>query len=164
MSVLDILRAYDNPVDRAVALAVGAHAGQVDKQKQPYILHVLRVGLAGKTDDERVTGILHDLLEDSDYSEADLHVCRFSEDVISAVVALTHKKGQSNNEYYEQIRGNPLALQVKHADIDDNYNRLESLENDMIRQRLTAKYDRARKVLFGGQDAIIALDNMKKIE
>ncbi len=139
-----------NVIDRAILVATGAHEGQVDKQGQPYILHVLRVGLSGETEQEKVTGFLHDLLEDTDYTEEDLRQgLWFEEKVISAIVALTHKKGQSNRDYYLQVKKNPLALKVKMYDIYDNTSRLDGIEDEETRIRLKKKYTHAFDVLFG---------------
>ena len=152
MSMLDIIHCYEHPIERAIAIASEAHAGQVDKQGRPYILHPLRVMMAGTTDEERVVGILHDVLEDSAYRAVDLLHLGFSPECVEAIVDLTHTKWQSNREYYEQVKENPLALTVKRYDIDDNYNRLEEVVDLATRQRLKDKYDRARKVLFGEEE------------
>ena len=150
MSMLDIIHDfYGHSLERAIAVAVDAHANQVDKQGRPYILHVLRVMMAGTTDEERIVGVLHDLLEDTEYKAVDLLHLGFSPECVEAIVDLTHTKWQSNHEYYAQVKENPLALAVKRYDIDDNYNRLGEVVDLATRQRLKDKYDRARKVLFG---------------
>ena len=41
-------------LERAIELAAKAHAGQVDKAGQPYILHPLRLMLAVRTPHERM--------------------------------------------------------------------------------------------------------------
>ena len=149
MSMLDITHIYEHPIERAIAIASEAHAGQVDKQGRPYILHVLRVMVAGTTDEERIVGVLHDIIEDTEYRAVDLLHLGFSPECVEAIVDLTHTKWQSNDEYYTQIKANPLALAVKRHDVDDNYSRLEEVVDLATRQRLKDKYDRARKVLFG---------------
>ena len=55
-------------VEKAIRIAVEAHAGQKDKSGQPYILHPLRLMLRGLTDDERITGALHDVVEDTPWT------------------------------------------------------------------------------------------------
>ena len=49
---------------RAIAIAAEAHSGQFDKAGAPYILHPLRVMLSLSTEEERIVGVLHDLVED----------------------------------------------------------------------------------------------------
>lgn len=53
-----------NTLERAIAIAAEAHAGQADKGGAPYILHPLRVMLAMSGDDERIAAVLHDVCED----------------------------------------------------------------------------------------------------
>ncbi len=160
MSMLDIIHTYTNPLERALALAVEGHSNQVDKQERPYILHCLRVMMAGETDEERIVGLLHDLLEDSSYEAEDLLHMEFTSEVVGAIVAITHCKGQSNLDYYEQVKQNALALRVKRYDIEDNVSRLGTLTDVKTRQRLTAKYQRAREVLFG--EPLMDLTNPEK--
>jgi len=51
-------------LERAIALAAKAHEGQVDKAGAPYILHPLRMMLKLSSTDERITAVLHDVVED----------------------------------------------------------------------------------------------------
>jgi (p)ppGpp synthase/HD superfamily hydrolase len=143
-----LLMTYNDPIERAVALAVKAHSGQVDKQGQPYILHVLRVGLAGTTEEEKVTGILHDILEDTEWTVEDLYKLKFSYKCVPAIIALTHTRNLTHTDYYNQILTNDLALRVKKNDIDDNYGRLSTVRDVTTRERLRKKYDFAREFLF----------------
>lgn len=63
---------------RAAALAARAHAGQVRKGSGalPYVLHPLAVATmlaeAGADPDTVLAGILHDVIEDSDVTEAEI--------------------------------------------------------------------------------------------
>jgi (p)ppGpp synthase/HD superfamily hydrolase len=60
------------PLNRAIILAVEAHAGQTDKAGDPYILHPLRVMLRFTDPTERIVAVLHDVIEDSHYKLSDL--------------------------------------------------------------------------------------------
>ena len=51
---------------KAINLAMQAHAGQTDKAGMPYIGHVMRVMQAGRTIDEKIAGVLHDIVEDTE--------------------------------------------------------------------------------------------------
>ena len=51
-------------LEKAIKIAVEAHTGQVDKGGNPYILHPLRVMLSLDREEERIVGILHDVVED----------------------------------------------------------------------------------------------------
>ena len=45
-----------NPIDIALRIATSAHAGQLDRDGYPVILHSLTVGLMGHTDEEKMAG------------------------------------------------------------------------------------------------------------
>ena len=68
---------------------------------------------------------------------------------LEALEAITHRKGESNEEYWRRCRENPLALKVKLADIAHNTSseRLEHLPEE-TRTRLIKKYTRAKEVLL----------------
>jgi hypothetical protein len=51
-------------LERAIVIAVEAHAGQVDKGGAPYVLHPLRMMLSMTSTDERIVAVLHDVCED----------------------------------------------------------------------------------------------------
>lgn len=107
-------------LERAIAIAASAHAGQVDKAGQPYILHPLRVMLALTTPEERVVGVLHDVVEDTDITITDLQNEGFSETVIEAIRAVTKLPGEKRMEAAARAAQNSLAIQVKLADNADN--------------------------------------------
>ena len=107
-------------LDRAIEIAVEAHAGQVDKAGQPYILHPLRVMLAQTTDEARIVGVLHDVIEDSDWTINDLRHQRFGQPILEAVWALTRRKDEEYSAYVERAGANPLSRSVKLADLRDN--------------------------------------------
>jgi len=74
-------------LERAIAIAAAAHAGQVDKAGQPYILHPLRVMLRVATEHERIAAVLHDVVEDTDVTLHTLAAEGFAPEVIAAVEA-----------------------------------------------------------------------------
>lgn len=137
----------------AARLATRAHAGQVDKSGQPYIEHCRRVAetvLSRNLQEAKVVAWLHDILEDTDVTESELR-SYFNVVVVDAVVALTHPKGERNDIYWERVRNNPLARQVKIADIYDNLRpeRLTLLDSKTV-ARLKMKYNKALNVLTQG--------------
>lgn len=112
-----------NPIDIALSIATKAHAGQLDRDGYPAILHPLTVGLMGHTDEEKMAGFLHDVVEDSPYSFDDLLHEGIPTGVVNAIRLLTHKKG---TDYYDYVQGiidsqNPIALQVKYNDLQHNF-------------------------------------------
>jgi len=59
-------------LDKALKIAIEAHTSQVDKGGKPYILHPLRLMMKFKSEQEMIVAVLHDVVEDSDYSFDDL--------------------------------------------------------------------------------------------
>lgn len=113
---------------KAIEIATRAHAGQVDKAGEPYVLHLLRVMLSRENDLERICAVLHDVVEDSDISFDVLRKEGFSEEVIVVLDCLTKRKDESYDEFITRILGNETACHVKLADLCDNMN-LSRIEN-----------------------------------
>lgn len=110
-------------LERAIEIALMAHAGQTDKAGAPYVLHPLRVMLAQATEEARIAAVLHDVVEDGDGWTLDgLRAEGFAPDVVAAVDHLT-KREEEKDDYLAFVRraaGNPIARRVKLADIQDN--------------------------------------------
>jgi len=125
-------------IERALAVALDAHRGAVDKAGKPYILHVIRVMSRMTTDDERLVAILHDVVEDSHHTIEELRAMGFPPPVIAAVEKLTKPDGADYSAYISQLRDDPLACAVKLADLEDNMDirRLDDpTEKDLARLR-----------------------------
>lgn len=135
-------------IQKAIEIALNAHKEQTDKNGQPYILHVMRVGLRGRTENEKIAGILHDVVEDSDWTFDKLAKEGFSETILSALECLTKKsEDEPYEEFIERVKKNPLAVSVKLNDLEDNMDirRMEVVqEKDMKRLN---KYLKAYKEL-----------------
>jgi len=104
----------------AIALAVEAHQGQVDRAGQPYILHPLRVMFQLKSDIDRIVAILHDVVEDTAYTFADLRQMGYSEEIINALDGVTRREEESYEAFVERSAQNPISRRVKLADLTDN--------------------------------------------
>lgn len=89
----------DTMLDKAILIAAKAHEGQVDKGGQPYILHPLRVMFSRKTEIEKICAVLHDVIEDTDISLDYLRDQEFSEEILSALDALTRRDGETYDKY-----------------------------------------------------------------
>ena len=132
-------------LEKAIRLAEKAHQGQLDKGGHPYILHPKRVAEKCETESEKITALLHDVLEDSAYTLEDLRKEGFTEEILEALTYLTHREGEGYVEYIERICENPLAVRVKYADLQDNMDisRIpHPTEKDFARLE---KYQKARK-------------------
>lgn len=132
-------------LNAAIALACEAHRGQLDKGNQPYILHPLRIMAKMTTDEARMAAVLHDVVEDSKLTLGELETLGCSTWVLEALDALTHRRGETYGAYIERVARNPVAREVKIADLEDNMDptRLHLRElNDRDLERM-AKYHRA---------------------
>jgi (p)ppGpp synthase/HD superfamily hydrolase len=134
-------------LERAIEIAAKAHAGQVDKAGQPYVLHPLRMMLAVTTPEARMAAVLHDVVEDTAVTLEKLRGEGFPVAVISAVEALTRRDGEEYEAFIRRVAPNPIAREVKLADLRDNSNLsriAQPTERDRERIR---KYRRAIAVL-----------------
>ncbi len=124
-------------LEKAISIAVEAHKGQADKNNQPYILHVLRVMIAGKSDDEKILGALHDLIEKTDRTFEDLKAQGFNDKILDALICVTKKdENEDYQAFIERIRTNNLAIKVKINDLSDHLdmkNMSEINEKDVSR-------------------------------
>lgn len=110
-------------LERALAVAALYHAGAEDKAGSPYILHVLRVMMGVERTVEKVAALLHDLLEDTDLKEEDLHRLHFSPETIQTVLLLTRKPEEPYRAYIKRLSVDEVAVAVKLSDLRDNQNR-----------------------------------------
>jgi guanosine-3',5'-bis(diphosphate) 3'-pyrophosphohydrolase len=139
-------------LERAIELAAKAHAGQVDKAGQPYILHPLRLLLAVRTPHERIAAVLHDIVEDTPTTFDDLVAEGFAPEVVAAVRALTKTDGEKRIEAAHRAAADPVARAVKLADVADNMDlsRIPApTEKDYARLE---EYRQVRAILLAAQE------------
>jgi GTP diphosphokinase / guanosine-3',5'-bis(diphosphate) 3'-diphosphatase len=130
-------------LERAIAIACKAHAGQVDKAGQPYILHPFRLMLRMSTEAERITAVLHDVVEDSAFTLEDLMAERFALEVVRAVDALSRREGEEYMEFVRRAAADPIAGPVKRVDLEDNLD-LTRIPNPSVRDlERMRRYQRA---------------------
>ena len=134
-------------IEMAEALASFAHKGQKDKAGKPYIYHPLAVKERVEGEKEKITALLHDVIEDTFIT---LETVRniFGDEIAEAVDAMTHKEGEDYFEYVERLSHNPISRRVKLADLSHNMD-LSRIPNVTERdlQRLE-KYKKAEKFLL----------------
>src|SRR5262245_22486227 len=93
---------------KAVRIATEAHSGQKDKYGSPYVLHVIRVGERGLSWQEKVCGVLHDIVEDTPWTIEDLRKEGFPEEVLEVVNLLTKPEDADYMEYVKKIALHPV--------------------------------------------------------
>jgi (p)ppGpp synthase/HD superfamily hydrolase len=106
---------------KAVDIATKAHEGQVDKYGAPYIGHVMRVMNLGRTEEEKICGVLHDVIEDSPWTFEQLEAEGFSPNIIQALRCVTKLDEHEDYDHFVQrTLQNRLACLVKLNDLTDN--------------------------------------------
>ncbi len=138
---------YTPQTKKALKLCFEAHKDQTDKSGLPYVFHPFH--LAEQMNDEETTtaALLHDVVEDTDYTFDDLSAMGFSSNVIAALRLLTHDNSIPYMDYVKEIKNDPIAKAVKLADLYHNidHTRLEVMtESDIARAE---KYRKAIEFL-----------------
>ena len=135
-------------LSKAINIAMQAHAGQVDKAGMPYIGHVMRVMQAGQTIDEKIVGVLHDVVEDTTWTFDALLAEGFPVHIVDALRCVTKlSDDEPYASFINRVKTNPLAVAVKINDLTDNMDirRLQTLTDADV-QRLR-KYLKAYQSL-----------------
>ena len=135
-------------LERAIEIAQEAHKGVKDKGGHDYINHPIRVMHAMSNDLEKIVAILHDVVEDSDWTFERLKEEGFEDSVIESLRCVTkYSEEEDYQEFIRRAATNKIATKVKMADIEDNLDlsRLGTLtEKDLTRIK---KYKKALKYL-----------------
>ena len=119
-------------VGDAVEIMLNAHWGQKDKNGEPYVYHPWRV--CGRlplnlfiTQTASTAALLHDVLEDTDWTETDLKEEGADNFLIKVLKLLEREEAEDGfkEDYFEYINRivesqNKIAIEVKKADLMDN--------------------------------------------
>ena len=112
-----------NKLALAISITAKAFEDKLDKAGQPYILHCLRVMNATNGDeDTKCASVMHDLVEDTEYTFEQLTKLGFSDKTIGILHLLTHKKETEYMEYIKAIAVSNEATEIKLRDLEDNSN------------------------------------------
>lgn len=138
---------YTPATKRALQLCFAAHKEQLDKSGMPYVFHPFHLAEQMQTEDTTVVALLHDVVEDTDYTLADLANMGFGESVIAALALLTHDDETDYMDYVRAIKTNPIAKAVKLADLKHNsdLSRLDLVDERALKRQ--AKYLQALAIL-----------------
>ena len=129
-------------IEKALQIAAKAYEGQKDKEGLPYILHPIRAMMSVEGEDAQIVAVFHDVIEDTSVTADDLRQAGFSENIVSAVLCVTHEKNESYADYVVRCKANEVARQAKLADLKDN----SRLDRSILRpQRIDADVARLRK-------------------
>lgn len=112
-----------NKLALAISITAKAFEDKLDKAGQPYILHCLRVMNATNGDeDTKCAAVMHDLVEDTDYTFEQLTKLGFSDKTIGILHLVTHQKDTDYMEYIKAIAVSDDATEIKLRDLEDNSN------------------------------------------
>ncbi len=121
----------------ALKLCFEAHKNQTDKSGMPYVFHPFHLAEQMKDEETTIAALLHDVVEDTDYTIADLEKMGFPANVLEALELLTHNDDTPYMEYVAKIKDNPIAKAVKLADLDHNsdLSRLDVVDEKALKRR-----------------------------
>jgi (p)ppGpp synthase/HD superfamily hydrolase len=128
-------------------LCFQAHKEQFDKSGMPYVFHPFHLAEQMTDEDTTVAALLHDVVEDTPYTFADLESMGFPARVIDALRLLTHDDEEPYLDYVARLKHNPIARAVKLADLRHNSDttRLDTVDEKALRR--VEKYRAAMELL-----------------
>ena len=138
---------YTKMTKIALKLCFEAHKEQTDQSGMPYVFHPFHVAEQMQDENSTIVALLHDVVEDTEYTLEDLRSFGFSDEVLEAIALLTHEPDVPYVEYLERIKTNQLAKTVKLADIMHNSDQTRLEANDERAEYWEKKYTRARQIL-----------------
>ena len=139
----------------AKTLCKAYHCGQVDLGGEDYYLHPFAVAKLCKHRKAKIVAYLHDLIEDTPCTYEVLKKVGFSQEIIDAVVAITHIKTMLYPDYIVIVKKNKLATEAKIADMVHNsdLSRIPNpTEEDYARCKRYAEYIRTLKEKKGANE------------
>ena len=138
---------YTPKTKMALQLCFEAHKEQVDKSGMPYVFHPFHLAEQMQTEETTVVALLHDVVEDTDYTIDDLKNMGFGKTITDAIALMTHADGVDYMDYVRAIKNNPIAKAVKLADLKHNSDltRLNVVDEKALNRK--EKYSKAMKLL-----------------
>jgi len=139
-------------LERAISIAASAHAGSLADDKEPYIFHPLRVMLALDTEDERIVGVLHDVVEKTTLTLDNLRSEGLPGHILEAIDSVSRRKGEEYSDFVRRTRENSLGRRVKIADLKDNIEKVRLHLEDLKAREKLAKYEEALASFLKSKD------------
>lgn len=138
---------YTQKTKLALKLCFEAHKNQLDKSGMPYVFHPFHLAEQMQTEETTIVALLHDLIEDTHYTIDDLKEMGFESIITDAIELMTHKDDVDYFEYIKKIKNNPIAKEVKIADLHHNsdLSRMEVVDEWALKRN--EKYKKAIAIL-----------------
>ncbi|MCR4709734.1 MAG: GTP pyrophosphokinase [Clostridiales bacterium] len=139
---------YTDLTKKALKLSFAAHKDQLDKSGMPYVYHPFHVAEQMETEETVAVALLHDVVEDTDYTMEDLKAMGFPDSVTDALALMTHDDSVPYLEYVAKLKDNPIARAVKLADLRHNsdLSRLDVVDEKALER--IEKYSKAIELLL----------------
>ena len=128
---------YTAKTKQALKLCFDAHKEQTDKSGLPYVFHPFHLAEQMETEETTIVALLHDVVEDTDYTLTDLAEMGFDKAIIDALTLLTHDDDTDYMDYVRAIKSNPIAKAVKLADLRHNsdLSRMDIVDEKVLSRR-----------------------------
>lgn len=138
---------YTEMTKKALKLSFEAHKAQTDKSGMPYVYHPFHLAEQMKSEETVIVALLHDVVEDTDYTLDDIAKMGFSQTVTDALTLITRKEGVPYVDYIAKLKENPVARAVKLADLRHNsdLSRLDIVDEKALKR--AKKYKKAIELL-----------------
>ncbi|MBQ1423320.1 MAG: GTP pyrophosphokinase [Lachnospiraceae bacterium] len=138
---------YTELTKKAMKLCFKAHKDQVDKSGLPYVFHPFHLAEQMQDEATTITALLHDVVEDSDYTLQELIDMGFPKEVTDAIALMTHDDAVPYLDYVRNLKDNPVARAVKLADLKHNsdLSRLDVINEKALKR--VEKYHKAIRIL-----------------
>ena len=130
---------------KAITIACEAHQGQSSINGEPYILHPLRLLIKAKSNEERIVAILHDVIEKTNISLADLKNKGFDQNIIRSIDSLSRRGSESYIDYIIRLMQNRISVKIKLLDLADNIKMHSENNNNGIYDAKIKQYKNALK-------------------
>ena len=140
---------YTDNTKKAMKLCYEAHKDQVDKSGLPYVFHPAHVAEQMTDEATTIVALLHDVVEDTDYTLEDLAAEGFGKEILEAVALMTHEDDVPYLDYVAKLKDNPIARAVKLADLAHNSDLSRIGEVDEETKQRLEKYKKATTLLEG---------------
>ena len=138
---------YTALTKKALRISFEAHKNQTDKSGMPYVYHPFHLAEQMKDEYSTCVALLHDVVEDSGFTWNDLVEAGFPDEVTEAIDFMTHDKSVPYMDYVAAIKNNPIAREVKLADLRHNsdLSRLDTIDDKALER--VEKYKKAIRLL-----------------
>ena len=135
---------YTDMTKKALSLSFAAHKEQLDKSGMPYVFHPFHLAEQMEDEDTTIVALLHDVVEDTEYTIDDLRTMGFSKKVCGAIAMMTHDGAIPYLDYVAQIKLNPIARAVKLADLRHNS---DASRLDVVDDKATERIQKYQKAI-----------------